>query len=297
MDRRLRAAACRQIIRLVLCLALFCGCTEGGQEVLSVSRAGGAAEIDFSQTVPVKKEGTGFPIGGAVSHHLLAAKEINTWFAALKKKREVSTFIIISPRHYEISDNSLCMTLSDWHYKGSTIKTNRHLARKIMKKLDLADDPRAFYYEHGIGALLPFINHYFPNADIVTILIDEKRRNRALCRKVAAALSPVLRENDTSFLLLSADFSHDADIATTLIRDNTTRKLLLDPEPDKAFFIHSDNTGGLAVLFSLFEHIPNVKPRILFTSNSAVISGEYEISNVTSYFFVFFSIPENETRK
>ena len=66
-------------------------------------------EKDFIQTINkknpdnIKIELTDeniFPVSGTVSHHLLVGSITNQWFKELKKLRDIKTFIILTPNHY-----------------------------------------------------------------------------------------------------------------------------------------------------------------------------------------------------
>jgi len=227
------------------------------------------------------------PCGGTVSHHLLVAPVINAWFRELKTCRKgIGTFIIISPNHNRSGHGNISLSLYNWKSAGRITGVNRNITRSIMKSLDMKEDNLAFYNEHGIEAMLPFINHYYPDADIVPILVDEKRKCGTLNMKLGDSLCRIMKKHDDIFLLISTDFSHGTGRGKTDMNDMRSLKSIttLSFSPVRPV---SDNTAGLMILYRVCETL-GIKNTHLFCHTDA---GKYTLmdqgNNITSYIFTY----------
>lgn len=167
------------------------------------------------------------------------------------------------------------------------METDSYLIGRISGLDDACIDREAFFMEHSVGAIVPFIAYYFPGIEIVPKLI-----NFRLSWERAAAMGKFLakttKEND--FLLLSADFVHNKDLAETRERDRITGKFLSDYRERKNSYritdIEVDTRKGLYVLLSYLKQKGSPRPDILLNTNTGEIAGQRD--NITSYFFVLF---------
>jgi len=230
------------------------------------------------------------PYSGTVSHHLLVGYLINEWFSSLKKLRpDITTFIILSPRHTDISKDVISTTASDFNHEKYRVKNNRKYSKLIQESLKLKNNNKAFIYEHGISSLLPFISTYFPNAEITPVLLDENHRQNRLCINISESISRIMKEDDNCFILISIDFSHRVDLEQTLKRDKKTEKVLSSGDFTKINDIYSDNNGSLYVLSEFLILHKYFKSHVFSYTNSEIF-GNKDKNDVTSYFFTFQTI-------
>ena len=143
------------------------------------------------QTVPQDL----FPVAGTVSHHLLVAPLINNWFKELKRLRKVSTFIIISPRHFDQGREDVSFSSLAWDAGNGRAEPDKECIAFLRNRLGLPEDPEAMHLEHGIGALLPYIIHYFPDAQIVPVVIDEHHARTDQIEKLSAAICKIIQDS------------------------------------------------------------------------------------------------------
>ncbi|MBN2546315.1 MAG: AmmeMemoRadiSam system protein B [Spirochaetes bacterium] len=228
------------------------------------------------------------PKSGTVSHHLLVSPLIDAWFKELKKNnKEIKNFFIISPKHSQLGKGIVCISSLAWKTAGKkTIKTNKNYIDKIKKGLNLKEEPYAFHKEHGISALVPYINHYYPKALIIPIVMDEFNKQITICRKLSKIISEIMKNNDKTFLIISIDFSHKADIIHTLERDKIAESVLNSLNPDRINEMYSDNNVGLFTLFFTCNELNMKRNHIFFHIDSQSYTNR-KLNDITSYFFTF----------
>jgi len=236
------------------------------------------AGVDFKPASRIR------PFSGTTSHHLLCRHVIDRWFQNLAELREVRTFVIISPNHGRLGALPVSLTCRSWKTAGKTTRTNVDLVGIILRELEIQTDDVTFGNEHGIEALLPFVNKYFPKADIVPILLDEKQRHVPLIMKLTDSLHRIFKADQKAFLLLSVDFSHRGDAAMTAKNDRRSHKALASMGKGKSAV--SDNNGGLMVMFELCERMNVANTHFFCHTDSAKFEPEAAL-DITSYFFTF----------
>ncbi len=236
------------------------------------------------------------PIAGTVSHHALASDWINAFFHDLAEARDIDTFIIISPRHYAQGSSYISISPLPWLVDNEVVEVNQRFYDRFSQTLGLNADPWAFAGEHGIETLLPYIVHYFPDAEIMPILQKEKPLRLDILNALSGTVQEIMDDDEGAFLLISSDFSHHEGIEITHARDTRSR-IFLEVIPD-AFLgmLGCDNIGGMSVLQDTLQTKNYVQTVIRNHSDSLEISGEQEW-DITSYFFSYFVVPETDIRK
>jgi hypothetical protein len=228
------------------------------------------------------------PYSGTVSHHLLVSGIIDKWFLELKNKRKnIKTFFIVSPKHNEYGESIICISMLDWKLNNEITKINREYSSHLLKHLKIREDRNAFHHEHGIYSLLPFIKKYFPDAQIVPILMDEYKRQNSKSMLLADSISEIVNKDKNTFLIISIDFSHRGDRETTDKRDAISERVLNSLDLNHLSKVYSDNSAGLITLFYFDKNLNLDKNHIFYHTNSAKITGEDDINDITSYFFTF----------
>lgn len=256
-------SSCKKITALLLAILLLAGC---------------------------HKEKAERPWGGIVSHHQMVGEHIDSFFASLRKDREVETFFIICPSHYGLSVQEWSVADCSWRIgQNSYVHTDLDKAQAVAESLNVPYDPQVFPVEHGASTLMPYINKYFPEAKVVVVAVrGDPPINSQYNQPLADAILPFFngtQGKDKNFLLISSDFSHHVNEEKTRDRDKMTEIFLREADPDKWIYSVCDNRPGMYVLSRLMTE--KTESRILCHTNSYEFTGEGE-DDITSYFFVLF---------
>lgn len=233
---------------------------------------------------PAKAE----PWAGTVSHHLLAEKQINSWFSEIAKRRRVETFFIISPSHYGLSAKEWSLDNCRWETKNGIVYTDEKKEREIAAALGVSYEPQVFPDEHGVNTLIPYISRYFPKAKVCVIAVHgEPPLNQKNAQLLADSLAPYFTEQGRrkNFLLISTDFAHHGDLEGTEFKDTRSREFFNAPSDSSWIFCGCDNRPGIYVISRLLTK--DTKNAILYHTNSFELSG-LDGNDITSYFFSLF---------
>jgi MEMO1 family protein len=235
--------------------------------------------------------GSDFPIAGTVSHHLLAGVYIDAWFKALAKNRNVKTFLIVSPQHWDLATGPWAMTDGEWKTAKGPVKSDQALLADLKEGLGTELQRELFHYEHGVSTLMPFIKRYFPRARVLPIAIPgEPPVNIPQVDTLTRNILPLLTKD--IFLIISTDFSHHGGIKETLNKDSLSRRFLENPHPENWILTGCDNRPGIYLMSRLMKKSSSPELRILYNTNSYEISGEGS-KDITSYFFSFLTVPRS----
>lgn len=229
-----------------------------------------------------------FPWAGTVSHHLLAAPLIDRWFAELAKRRSVEVFYVLSPSHWGLSTEAFSLTDGSWRVKGGSVESDRPGVAELARSLGVTPEPSVFDPEHGVSTLAPFIARYFPRARIVAVAYQgEPPVDQPKAKKLLRALGPAftVEGKKRNFLLVSTDFSHHGDEASTAETDKRTRRFFDNPSWDTWLFAGCDNRPGIYALAGLLDS--GTRCGVLYHSDSLALSGQGS-TDITSYYFTFF---------
>lgn len=249
------------------------------------------------------------PFAGIVSHHLLAHTQIDAWFAELARQRkDISTFLVLSPSHWNLSTGFFSVTFGSWVVSSSNtsggnsgnastaggaqqlVDTDFEIENKLKEALDARIDDAAFASEHGVSTLAPYIKKYFPQAKIAALIYSgEPPLNQPmaedLCNAVSGCLDLAEPQKDSVFLLVSSDFSHHQNLATTKQRDERSRRFLENPQNESWILAVCDNRPAMYLLDKLLPE--DTQTIILCNTNSYELCHEAP-DDITSYFFCFF---------
>lgn len=280
--------------KLIILVVLLASCVKINKTPEAISVTDDIASFSsinpmIPEHVPVRSiPDSVIPLCGTVSHHLLVAPLIDDYFKQLREARTVDTFIIIAPNHYLLSDARIALTRSDWLYGDTTIVSEKKHIDFIMSGLGLEDDREAFRYEHGVQVMFPFIAKYFPAAKVVTIVLNENKKELGGALKLADTLTTITKCAPDVFILLSIDFSHKADPVITAKRDLMSREVLLDRNRQRVRKIYTDNNIGLYTLFTITKQLGITNTHIFSHTNGSIYTGEDLGPETTSYFFTYF---------
>lgn len=297
---------------LVCCLALL-GCdgrpavlkpAVGGGSAAAVTRPAAALEyLSWDSTgqaypaiagppVEASPAPGRWPIAGTVSHHLLVGQLIEDWFGLLAERRDVRTFLILSPSHWGLCTSDFSLTEASWRTDSGLVRSNPGLVAELASRLDAQLHPELFATEHGVDTFMPFISRHFPEAEVVALAYEGGTPiDMGLVHTLWQALEPVLSEGllDGLFLLISVDFSHQDGPAETRRKDAVSRCFLEDPAGQSWILASCDNRPAMYALKRLVAAHPSARLDIIYHTDSFTVSGQDE-HDITSYFFTLLSV-------
>jgi AmmeMemoRadiSam system protein B len=143
--------------------------------------------------------------------------------------------------------------------------------------------------EHGQLVHMPYIEHYFPDTKVLSIVIKELRDDEGITRAVEEIYSEV---KDFNILFIaSIDFSHYLSLESANEKDEFTRDYLTNNNTYTMMHLSNDyiDSPSTYKMFIEFLNRQNeTKTLITNHSNSAIIMEDVRMTETTSYFQVIF---------
>src|SRR5262249_51399445 len=140
-----------------------------------------------------------------------------------------------------------------------------------------------FASDHGIGAVLPFVKHYFRFARIVPIAValnsaaDDWERLISMLKSIAGR---------TTLIVQSTDFSHYLPLNDAVQRDQEVLNVIASGDVKTAMRLqqpqHTDSRGSQYVQMRAQQEIFRAQPVVMFNVNSQTYVN-HPVERTTSY--------------
>ena len=220
---------------------------------------------------------------GVISHHNLASGLIANFFYQLSKQN-INRIIIIGPNHPDVSIVPAISADVVWKTKLGEVRQDQKIIKELQNKGLLQLDYEHIVKEHSIGTLIPFIQHYFSNVEIVPIVLTSKHE-KEMSFKLAEALAQYAKEDGT-VIIGSIDFSHYLTAEEAYKNDDVTIQAISDYNYKFFENFDSDYIDSPPTIMTVMKTMELIGSKNIFElghTNSADIMGT-EINETTSYF-------------
>ena len=296
MHRFLKISAIYLIIASVVLLAGFAGGrwlrTHTKQNTTTNLHYGYFSTRDFFDRA---FEGIQFPAakksplikGVVVNHHLLAADLIVKTLIAAASGSQPSTIVLISPNHRSLGKNFIITSRYNWKTPYGIITTDQKTVDALSVNGPASVEEKPFETEHGISGIVPFIKKIFPDARIVTIIVNDHLQPTdadAFSEKLAAVLPP------DALIILSMDFSHYKPSWVSEAHDVESMRVLETLDLNGISKLDIDSKPGLRIFLNLMKRYNATKWDLVAHSNAAKILGHEIPEGTTSYVDGTFSV-------
>jgi len=228
-------------------------------------------------------------VSGVVPHHLLAKDIMEDFFSYISSQEKPKTIVILSPDHFQSgiimeSNSFITITVDSNDKEFNNLKVDTLLWGKLFKENKMALNNSAVIAEHGVTTLLPYIKKYFPETNILPILIPAD-----ITKEQVEQLVKTINENTllNTIVVASVDFSHYLPSQAADFHDAKSIRVLLNFEEENFKNIEVDCWQALyaARLFAKLQQ--KETPHIMAHKNSADFLN-LELEETTSYFSVVF---------
>ncbi|GAI70832.1 unnamed protein product, partial [marine sediment metagenome] len=234
-------------------------------------------------------------VSGVVPHHLLAKDIMEDFFSYISSREKPKTIVILSPDHFQSgilmeSNSFITIALDSNDKEFNNLKVDTLLWGKLVKENKMILNNSAVIAEHGVTTLLPYIRKYFPETNILPILIPAD-----ITKEQVEQLVKTINENTlfNTIVVASVDFSHYLPSRAADFHDAKSIRVLLNFEEEYFKNIEVDCWQALyaARLFAKLRQ--KETPHIIAHKNSADFLN-LELEETTSYFSVVFGEKKSE---
>ncbi len=206
--------------------------------------------------------------GGIVSHHLLIGSVIARYFEELGEQMHPRTVIILGPNHRARGKDAIAVSRLPWKTPFGFVDADGALIGRLLSGGLAVENEDAFFQEHSIGALVPFLKRTFPEARVVP-LIFRKDADTSACMRLGRWLAT---NTDRSTLLLgSMDFSHYKTSALARQDDARSLPVLAALAVDDVGKVTVDSRPALRTLLLACRDMGAYDASVVFHSNSGIL--------------------------
>jgi len=227
-------------------------------------------------------------IAGAIfPHHDLAGFMVAE--ALARFPADTKTVILIGPNHPDSGSFDVITGINSWATPDGKLEADEKIISQFVNRLKfVGQEEDILSSEHSIGAIVPYIKHYLPDAKIVPLILNSRisgREKDELVSEIATAV------NSTHVgVAASVDFSHGLLSAEASQKDSETIGKI--EEKDYAGLSsfsndHLDSPASIITILKVMEQNKKGNLEILDNTNSGELLKENFIQ-VTSYFSILF---------
>ncbi len=228
--------------------------------------------------------------GGIVSHHLLIGSVIARYFEELGEQVHPETVIILGPNHRARGKQAIAVSRLPWKTPFGFMEADAALVGRLLSEGLAAENDDAFFQEHSIGALVPFLKRTFPEARVVP-LIFRKDADTSACFRLGQWLA--VNTGGSILLLGSMDFSHYKTSATAGRDDARSLPVLSGLDVDRVGEVTVDSRPALRTLLTACRKLGARDASVVFHSNSGILLREPD-KPCTSYINMIFRTPREQ---
>ena len=228
-------------------------------------------------------------VSGVVPHHLLAKDIMEDFFSYISSREKPKTIVILSPDHFQSgilmeSNSFITFALEDDKKKLNNLKVDILLWEKLSKENKMTLNNSAIIADHGVTVLLPYIKKFFPEINILPILIPAD-----ITKEQVEQLVKTIDENTPldTIVVASVDFSHYLPPQAAYFHDTKSIRVLLNFEKENFKNIEVDCWQALYAVRLFAKLQQKETPYIMAHKNSADFLN-FELEETTSYFSVVF---------
>jgi len=184
------------------------------------------------------------------------------------KEKQFARVILIGPDHRVGFKNGAISDVEAYQTPIGLIKLDKD-AEKLRLESDLFRYvPASDRSEHSLEVILPFLQRYLKEFEIIPIVLGQCNINR-----LASAIEPLVDQN--TLLVVSSDLSHFLPYDEAVLKDKETVNMILNLEHEKLSNSYDRACGraGISILLSIARR-HGWEPVLLHYSNSGDTAGD-----------------------
>ena len=223
---------------------------------------------------------------GIVSHHLLVKDLISSYFERLCRETRPSTIVLVGPNHRSRGTAPVAISALAWKTPFGIVQPDLEVVHALARSNLAEINEDAFYDEHSIGAVVPFLRGFLPGTRIVPVAIRSDADSAQVMQ-----LADWLAEKITSDILVigSMDFSHYQPSPIAIQEDEQTLAIIRDFRTDQWRRAYVDSRKTLLLLLHIAGRISSRDFEMVHHTNSGILLNK-ENAPCTSYINGFFRL-------
>ena len=232
-------------------------------------------------------------VGGIIPHHLLPSFIIADFFKKIATDEQKTVFII-GPNHYERGYNNAITSDWAWETPFGKVDSDCFVIDSLKNDGLISVENESIDEEHSVGALLPFLKHYLPNARVVPIVLSRETTVSDINKIVNG-----INDSSNAVFIASVDFSHYLRSDSAQSNNDDTLDAIKKHDYSKLLSFddsHIDSPQSVVLLMKLMDKFDAKKIITSYNTNSGILLGDDNI-DVTSYLGISFVKDSSEKER
>lgn len=220
--------------------------------VSSYSKEAAYLEETVAKFQNAEKLDMGDVYGGITPHHVPTAFPLLAeFYSRLKKTKNIDTFVIFGPDHWEKGKGDISISEADFVTPFGKLAPELAMIKKLEESRFVIHDEAPFG-DHSIQAQLLFIAKLFPDAKVVPIVFRSSTANETAEKlgELIASLS-----GPHTFVVGSVDFSHYLNEEAARPLDENSAAILESLDPRLAGLTKADSPSSLTALVAAVKKL------------------------------------------
>jgi len=267
---------------------------DGSERSISVHESSFVSRDDFYYYLGLKKtlsrEKIPVPVtlaSGVIPHHL-AAGHLNARYFEAIVENDPKIIVLVGPNHTNTGSRIISGSNS-WSTPIGSLSAEKRAISVMAQKGLVKIDERVLAKEHSIGAVIPFIKFYLPNAQVLPLIFHHDVKLSEIENLLDHLDAELGKEG--YLLLASVDFSHYLTYDKAAAKDEQTIRAIFDYDYFALYAMgndHLDSPAALSMAMRRAERVNNKEVIIIDHTNSGMIT-QKEQMETTSYFTLMFA--------
>lgn len=235
------------------------------------------------------------PLGVVIPHHLIASDKTAQFYANLAETIDPSVVVIIGPNHFELNPEDAVQTCLKCVYTttfGNVIMQEELVQKFVNDGVGRAMD-KNFLTEHAIFAHSPFVKKFFPEAQIMPILLQWET-SEVQATELATWLDENLPED--ALVIASVDFSHYLPVNAAEFHDYSSYATIRNFDYGNVYDLEIDSPASIFTLLQLMEMRGAQSAERIFHTNSQDYLSDIQRETTSHQFFTFSEGAIEQTR-
>ncbi|MCC6397198.1 MAG: AmmeMemoRadiSam system protein B [Bacteroidetes bacterium] len=223
---------------------------------------------------------------GIVTHHLLVKDLISAYFERLSLETRPTTIVLVGPNHRSRGTAPVAISALTWKTPFGIVEPDLEVVQALARRNLAEINEDAFYDEHSIGALVPFLPGFFPGTRIVPIIVRpdaDSAQVIQLADWLAEKIAPDV------VVIGSLDFSHYQPSPIAIREDEETLSIIQGFRTNQWRRAYVDSRKTLLLLLHAAGRIGGRDFEIVHHTNSGILLKKEDVP-CTSYINGFFRL-------
>ena len=272
------------IAAVVSGVVLFHGSRSTASVVPVPETSSWAVNDAFAKAVSYAVLPKGRVAAGIVPHHTLVAPLIAAFFRGLEASHLPSTVVIVGPDHENQGIAYVTTSNDSWSTPDGIVTADRRVIQALVERDVASFDDILIRNEPSVSAVLPYLEHRFPDTSVVPLAIRGDLRSDKL-DQLAGALADILGPDD--LVIASVDFSHYKDTVGAWSDDAVSLPVIRRMDVDAALTIPVDSPPAISLVLR-YAKLRGLSYQELVHTNSAEFLHDLTIPSTTSYLAAYF---------